>query len=245
MASKPPRPPDAFLSYTRFDDRRERGKISQFRQELEDEVRAVTGEAFEIFQDVDDIDVGERWSDKLDQMLDDARFFIPILTPNYFGSKACRDELGKFLKAEKAKGRGDLVLPVYYIEWDILEDAELRITDPLAMEIHQRQHHDWRKLRHSSFSTKAVKIALHNLARAIGKARRRTISQRSEGDDAPSAHQAALTAPRLTETRVRDTPAQSDSTSLSQPKTRQSGTVFRDVDAPWCPEMVVIPRASS
>jgi hypothetical protein len=115
MASKPPRPPDAFLSYTRFDDRRERGKISQFRQELEDEVRAVTGEAFEIFQDVDDIDVGERWSDKLDQMLDDARFFIPILTPNYFGSKACRDELGKFLKAEKAKGRGDLVLPVYYI----------------------------------------------------------------------------------------------------------------------------------
>jgi hypothetical protein len=49
MASKPPRPPDAFLSYTRFDDRRERGKISQFRQELEDEVRAVTGEAFEIF----------------------------------------------------------------------------------------------------------------------------------------------------------------------------------------------------
>ena len=240
MASKPPRPPDAFLSYTRFDDRRERGKISQFRQELEDEVRAVTGEAFEIFQDVDDIDVGERWSDKLDQMLDDARFFIPILTPNYFGSKACRDELGKFLKAEKAKGRGDLVLPVYYIEWDILEDAELRITDPLAMEIHQRQHHDWRKLRHSSFSTKAVKIALHNLARAIGKARRRTISQRSEGDDAPSAHQAALTVPRPTETRVRDTPAQSDSTSLSQPKTRQSATVFRDVDAPWCPEMVVI-----
>ena len=178
MASKPPKPPDAFLSYTRADDRRERGRISQFRQELEEEMRAVTGEAFEIFQDVDDIDVGERWSEKLDQMLDEARFFIPIVTPSYFKSKACRDELAKFLKAEKAKGRAVLVLPIYYIECDVLEDADLRTTDPLAMEIHERQHHDWRKLRHSSFSTKAVKIALHDLARAIGNARRSPIPPR-------------------------------------------------------------------
>jgi hypothetical protein len=31
------KPPDAFLSYTRVDNRRERGRISQFRQELADE----------------------------------------------------------------------------------------------------------------------------------------------------------------------------------------------------------------
>jgi hypothetical protein len=89
MASKPP---DAFLSYTRFDDRRERGKISQFRQELADEVRAVTGQPFEIFQDIDGIGLGEHWRGKLDEMLDHARFFIPILTPSYFTSEPCRDE---------------------------------------------------------------------------------------------------------------------------------------------------------
>ena len=58
-------------------------------------MHAVTGEPFEIFQDVDGIGVGELWPDKLDQMLDQARFFIPILTPSYFRSKACRDELEK------------------------------------------------------------------------------------------------------------------------------------------------------
>ena len=47
------KPPDAFLSYTRVDHRRERGKISQFRQELAEEVRVVTGIPFEIFQDVE------------------------------------------------------------------------------------------------------------------------------------------------------------------------------------------------
>jgi hypothetical protein len=62
MASRPPKPPDAFLSYTRFDDRL--GAIRTFRQWLSDIVREVSGDPFDIFQDVDDIDVGERWSGK-------------------------------------------------------------------------------------------------------------------------------------------------------------------------------------
>jgi hypothetical protein len=71
MAAKPP---DAFLSYTRVDNRRERGRISQFRQELADEVRVVIGIPFEIFQDVEGgIRLGEHWPDKLDKILDQAR----------------------------------------------------------------------------------------------------------------------------------------------------------------------------
>jgi TIR domain len=165
------KPPDAFLSYTRFDDRRERGKISQFRQELEDEVRAVTGEAFKIFQDSDDIDVGERWSDKLDQILDMARFFIPILTPSYFNSPACRDELAKFLEAEERAGRRDLILPIYYIQCAVLENQELRKTDNLATIIYQRQRWDWRDLRHSDFRPRKVRLQLQRLAEAIAIAR--------------------------------------------------------------------------
>ena len=87
MVSKPP---DAFLSYTRFDDQHDGGAISEFRGRLASAVRAVTGELFEIFQDVDGIGLGERWPGKLDEMLDEARFFIPIVTPSYFTSKACR-----------------------------------------------------------------------------------------------------------------------------------------------------------
>lgn len=111
MAAKP----DAFLSYTRFDDQHDGGAISQFRLRLANAVRAVTGKPFEIFQDVDGIGLGEPWAEKLDETLEEVRFFIPILTPSYFNSAPCRDELEKFLKAEENAGRKDLILPIYYI----------------------------------------------------------------------------------------------------------------------------------
>jgi formylglycine-generating enzyme required for sulfatase activity len=209
--------PDAFLSYTRFDDQHERGKISEFRKRLADAVRAVTGEPFEIFQDVDDIAVGERWSGKLEKMIDEAPLFIPILTPSYFRSQPCRDELEKFLVAEKAKGRDDLVLPIYYIECDVLEDPALRAVDPLAAEIYQRQRYDWRKLWYSSFGTAMVRRALEELARDVAGAHRRLI-------------QPTPTPPLHTATRI--------ATGVTPLK---PGTVFRDIEEPWCPEMVVIP----
>jgi formylglycine-generating enzyme required for sulfatase activity len=182
MGSKPP---DAFLSYTRFDDRQ--GKISQFRQELEDEVRAVTGVAFAIFQDVDDIDVGERWSDKLDQMLDVARFFIPILTPSYFNSAACRDELKKFLKAEERAGRDDLILPIYWITCPVLENKELRQRDDLAIAIDQRHRWDWRDLREHTFRNRKVRLKLHELAEAIATARQTRVPRRARRRVIPEA----------------------------------------------------------
>jgi hypothetical protein len=107
MASDPPKPPDAFLSYTRFDDEYHGGAISEFCRRLANAVRAVTGVPFEIFQDVEGIGVGEHWPDKLNEMLSDVRFFIPILTPNYFTSKPCLEELEKFLRAEIERGRND------------------------------------------------------------------------------------------------------------------------------------------
>ena len=124
MAAKPP---DAFLSYTRFDDQHDGGAISAFCQRLGSAVRAVTGVPFSIFQDIGGIGIGEHWPDKLDQILEQVRFFIPIVTPSYLASKLCRDELAKFLRAEAQRGRKDLVLPIYYIECDVIEDDELRI----------------------------------------------------------------------------------------------------------------------
>ena len=61
-------------------------------------VREVSGEPFDIFQDVDGIGVGEHWPGKLDADARPGAFFIPIVTPVYFKSKACREELQKFLR---------------------------------------------------------------------------------------------------------------------------------------------------
>ena len=86
MASRPPQPPDAFLSYTRFDDQHDGGKITEFCKRLVNTVQAVTGASFRIFQDVGGIGLGQHWPGKLDEMLDETRFFIPVLTPSYFNS---------------------------------------------------------------------------------------------------------------------------------------------------------------
>ena len=183
--------PDAFLSYTRFDDRHAGGAISKLCSRLASEVQAVTGGAFDIFQDVEGIGIGEHWPGKLDQMLDQARFFIPILTPSYFTSRPCRDELEKFLRVEAKRERNDLILPIYYIECDVLEDDELCAKDSLARTLHERQRQDWRELRFEPFDTRDVRRSLERLARDIVKARKRVVP-------APPTPPAAGTQPHIT-----------------------------------------------
>ena len=246
MAAKPP---DAFLSYTRFNDQHDGGAISEFCRKLASAVQAVTGVPFDIFQDVEGIGIGEHWPGKLDRMLDQARFFIPILTPSYFTSKACRDELAKFLHAEAERGRYDLVLPIYYIECDLLEDEDLRCADPLASTIYERQRQDWRELRYEPFDAREVRKELERLARQIVRARRQVMSLESATSSAEPTPPAGLTDERSTVVRrstqhlleVEDALAMSDSVARSGQRTLEPGKVFRDIDAPWCPEMVVIP----
>lgn len=177
--------PDAFLSYTRFDDRYD--KISEFRTWLSDAVEEVSGNAFDIFQDVEGIGLGEKWRDVLDDMLDQARFFIPILTPKFFNSDACRDELTKFLELERKAGRQDLVLPVYWIDCSVLETNELKAKDELAQAIDERQRWDWRELRREDFLSREVQRELSRLALQIERARQRAI-QTVEVSDAAVAN---------------------------------------------------------
>ena len=256
MAAKPP---DAFLSYTRFDDQHDGGAISEFCKRLASAVQAVTGTPFDIFQDVGGIGIGEHWPGKLDQMLDQARFFIPIVTPSYFTSTPCREELEKFLRAEAEHGRKDLVLPIYYIECDVLEEDEFRAADSLACTIHERQRQDWRELRFEPFEAKDVRRALEHLAREIVKARRRVVPGRPEAESQRTEERertgADLSVERLHAQAERNrallgAALRKEMTNLLPPRatarkrTEQPqvvGTVFRDIDAPWCPKMVVIP----
>jgi hypothetical protein len=174
MATKSP---DAFLSYTHFDDQYHGGAIGRFSDRLSMAVRAITAKPFEIFRDIDGIELGENWRERLNIVLGETRFFIPILTPNYFESKACRDELARFLEFEKQCGRHDLILPIHYIDCAVLEDPKLRSGDPLAMEIDGRQRYDWRKLRNKPFGNTAVRTELERLAHQIHRARLRPMSE--------------------------------------------------------------------
>src|SRR5690349_7850086 len=127
--------PVAFLSYVRLDDQHEHGRLSQFRERLSGEVRIQTGEIFEIFQDRNDIAWGQQWQSRIDESLDSVTFLIPVLTPSFFQSPACRNELERFFGREKQLARADLILPLYYVECDVLSDREKRDVDPLARAI--------------------------------------------------------------------------------------------------------------
>ena len=240
MASKPLKPPDAFLSYTRFDDQHDIGAISEFCRRLASAVRAVTGVPFQIFQDVGGIGVGEHWQGKLDQMLDQARFFIPVVTPNYFRSKPCREELEKFLRAEAERERKDLVLPIHYIECELLEDDDLRAADLLASTLHERQWQDWREFRFEGFEAANVRRALEQLAREIAKAQRRPMPPRptSQPDTTMPTTLARPVSPPTSSQQPQPTQASSKPATVSS----KPGAVFRDIDASWCPELVVIPQ---
>jgi F-box protein 11 len=166
--------PLAFLSYVNLDDQHEQGRLTQFRERLSGEVRMQTGESFDIFQDRKHIVWGQPWQERLDSSLAAVTFLLPIITPAFFKSDACRAELERFLKREKELGRGDLILPIYYVNCLILEDKEELKHDPLAQIIAARQYEDWRDLRYEEFSSQQVRKSLAKMAQQIAAALKRS-----------------------------------------------------------------------
>lgn len=158
------------MSYVRMDDAHENGRLSQFRERLSGEVRMQTGESFEIFQDRNDIKWGQQWEERINGTLDVVTFLIPVITPAFFKSPACRDEFERFLKREESLGRADLILPVYYVDCPVLSNETKREADAIAKVIAARQYADWRELRFEPFTTPVVAKQLAAIAKQIVEA---------------------------------------------------------------------------
>jgi CheY-like chemotaxis protein len=174
----------AFLSYTRKDDEFFRRSITALRRAIELGVQVVTGDRnFEIFQDIDGIELGEKWQERLEEALSGARFLIPIITPLFFTSDACRNELHKFILHEKDLRRNDLILPIYFMTTPSIENPDQTSTDPLAqeirklsLEINSRQRRDWRQNARLSINNQKVRDEVLSLSVAIAQAIDRTKS---------------------------------------------------------------------
>ena len=177
--------------------------------------------------------LGEHWPKKLDDMLNQTRFFMPILTPSFFESKPCRKELQSFLDAEAKAGREDLILPIYWTECELLDEETLRSEDALAVILHERQRHDWRHLAFETFTSKDVQRSLQDLARKIRTAKRRVIRVVADNQQ--------VAAGGGSRAQVQVVEEAAPQAQVSDPLLLPPGTIFRDVEEPWCPEMVVIP----
>ena len=166
---------EAFLSYTRLDDEYFGGAITSLRRLIELGVQVVTGDrTFNIFQDVDGIQFGHKWKKRLDEAVSASRFLIPIVTPLFFKSDACRAELKQFLEHEKSLGRDDLILPIYFVTAPVLERPELLKDDTLASEINSRQRYDWRVQADLPLDDPHIRGAVRKLAEKIATAIERT-----------------------------------------------------------------------
>jgi hypothetical protein len=159
------RNPVAFLSYVRADDDHDFGAITKFRERLEGEVKVQSGQSFEIFQDRNDIRWGQFWDERITKSLSEVTFLIPIITPSFFVSIACRKEFDVFLKMEQTLGVPRLILPLYYVACDEL--ARPSQNDPIAKVLGERQWTDWRSFRFKSFDQPDVRSALAELATSI------------------------------------------------------------------------------
>lgn len=159
-----PGKPAAFMSYARFNDQQDDGKLTQFCQRLSAEVQVQTGEQFPIFQDRSDIAWGQNWQKRIDETLDAVTLLLVIITPGFFRSTACRAEVERFLAREGALGRDNLILPVYYVSTPEVEDPRRRETDELARVLASRQYVDWRELRFKPFASPVVRRAIAQLA---------------------------------------------------------------------------------
>ncbi len=127
---------------------------------------------FRLWQDQEAIAPGRLWESEIKAAVEQAVFFIPIVTPRAVNSHYCKFEFEAFLARENALGRTDLVFPLLYIRVPALEsEAEWRKI-PFSSIIGMRQYVDWRRFRHDDVRTPSIRRAIGHLCEKIVEALR-------------------------------------------------------------------------
>jgi TIR domain len=158
-----------FFSYSRDDDRGSDGRLSNLRKAIQGELSAQLGRTernFGLFQDQEAIALDKMWETEIAKAIDQAVFFIPIVTPRAVGSPHCKFEFESFLARERALYRDDLVFPILYLPVLELEDERSR-DDPVLSIIRKRQYVDWRTFRHLPGSVPEVSQSIDHFCSDI------------------------------------------------------------------------------
>ena len=160
-----------FLSYVHEDDTAASGRITELRRRLVAEIQLQRGAAFSIFQDRDDIIVGEQWRNRIENSIDETTLLVAIITPAFLNSENCRAEIELFVDRERRLGRDDLIIPILYIDTPELKDSD----DEIAALISKRQWFEWTDLRFEDFESSKVRREMARLAQQVIKAIQRSI----------------------------------------------------------------------
>ena len=187
-----------FFSYSRDDDDDSHGTLSELRDRIQRELRGQLGRSrhtLRLWQDREAIAPGKLWEREIKGAIEEAVFFIPIVTPTTVKSRFCQHEFESFLARERALGRTDLIFPIYYIRVPTLErEADWR-ADPLLSHIAKRQWADWRELRLLNLQETRVREAVAQFCARIAETLRRH-------DAAPAPPQVQLEAAQVEAARL-------------------------------------------
>ena len=156
-----------FLSYVHADDEYDNGRISRLRQRLELAIRVHSGfREFTVFQDREGIGWGQRWQKVIAESIDHSVVLFPVVTPLYFSSASCREEILAFEKRQTKLERDDLILPIYYLFSEMMDDLDGVSTDEtkVAELLKRIQFEDWRAFRQTEETDPAYVQAIERLA---------------------------------------------------------------------------------
>jgi hypothetical protein len=140
-----------FFSYSREDDDDSEGTLSALRVRIQRELSAQLGRSratFRLWQDQEAIAPGKLREAAIKEAVEQAVFFILIVTPRAVHSHHCRFEFEACLARGSALGRTDLVFPLLYIRVPALENEALWRKDSVLSIVGSRQYVDWRDFRH-------------------------------------------------------------------------------------------------
>ncbi len=151
-----------FWSYVHADDERDGGRIVQLVHDIVAEYGMKTSETINLFLDRDDLAWGSEWQATIDGSLASVAFFIPVITPRYFLSPACRAEFNSFARRAADLGVEQLLLPILYV--DVPELADDVPSDELVALVKRYQWVDWRELRFAERNSAEYRRAVSQLA---------------------------------------------------------------------------------
>ncbi|MBS1890371.1 MAG: TIR domain-containing protein [Actinobacteria bacterium] len=158
-----------FWSYVHEDDLGDGGRVLTLADDLRAQYRMRTAEDLVLFIDRESAKWGEKWKELISDAIAGTTFFIPIITPSYFRSNSCRQELLKFVREADKAGLERLLMPVYWITVPALEREGPDAEDEAIAAIARHQWRDLRDVRLEDRSSSVYRKSVSALAEEIAE----------------------------------------------------------------------------
>jgi TIR domain len=154
----------AFCSYVHRDNQSLAASIECIVEDLRAFHEAETGRTLEIFFDRTDIGWGQDLRGAISDSVENATFFVPMITARYFQSAACRDELLSFYGKCRTLGVTELILPIVLAGSSQIRDDS---DDEVIRIVATVRYMDWSEIWQSGRGSAAWNIGITHLVRRL------------------------------------------------------------------------------